>query len=204
MPPNKTKHPLRQELAQMAAKFIAVDGINDFLFAKKKAAEQLGIQQSKLYPSNKEIEDALINYQQLFQSESQPKALEQIRDTAIRAMSLFKDLHPYLVGPVLNGTANIYSEITLHIFIDTPEQIDTLLIDSRIPFERCEQRAKFKQNEPLLFPAYQFFANKHNILLIAFPERQKNHSPLNAVDGRPEARATLSQVVNTFQQQSLS
>lgn len=200
---NKTDLHIRQELAQNAAKLIAVEGINDFLYAKKKAAEQLGILQSKYYPSNREIENALIDYQQLFQSESQPIVLKQLRDTARKAMKLFSDLEPYLTGPVLNGTANIHSEITLHIYTDTPEQIDTLLIDHKIPFEHCQRRAKFKQNQQSLFPAYQFFADRHKILLIAFPERQKNHSPLNVVDNHPEKRATLSRLESFFQQSSL-
>ena len=195
---NKSDH-LRQELAQTAAKLIAVDGIVDYLAAKKKAADLLGIQQSKLYPSNREIEQALIHYQSLFQSSQQQQNLNRLRKTALNAMKLFEDLKPRLVGPVLNGTATEYSEITLHIYTDSPETLATRLMDLGIPFDECQRRASFTLREQKLFPAISFLAGEDQIVLILFPEKKKNQSPLNSVDGHPEKRVNLEQATRLFQ-----
>ena len=50
-----TENRLRKEIAQEAAKLVAVDGLEDYLQAKKKAADQLGIYDKRVYPSNSEI-----------------------------------------------------------------------------------------------------------------------------------------------------
>ena len=54
---------LRQEIAQEAAKIIAHSGHEDYLMAKRKAANQLGVHDNHILPSNTEIEMALMEYQ---------------------------------------------------------------------------------------------------------------------------------------------
>lgn len=196
---SKSIHPIRRELAHNAAKLIAVDGINDYFIAKKKAADMLGVEQSQYYPSNKEIEEALIDYQQLFQQDLQPLVLHTLRNKALKALQLFEPLEPYLVGSILSGTANEYSEIILHIFTESPEAVTILLLQHQIPFEECEKRARFKHRESQFYPAFQFFAEQHKVLLIVFPERQRHHPPLDPIDGQPIQRANfqeLSQLIN--------
>ena len=181
---NKNNALLRQELAQNAARLIAVDGIEDYMAAKKKAAMKLGITENKHYPSNREIEAELIQYQQLFQQDIQPLILTKLRTQATRAMRLFSSLNPYLVGPVLTGTAGEYSDIILHIFTDTPESVSIILMDANIPYEECEKRARFSGQESTLFPAFQFFAEDIRIQIVIFPERKKQSRP-----SRPDSRS---------------
>ena len=55
---------LRRALAQEAARLMAEHGIRDFLVAKRKAAERLGVIDGvALLPKNSEIESALAEYQ---------------------------------------------------------------------------------------------------------------------------------------------
>ena len=185
---------LRQELAESAAKLIAVDGIDDYMIAKKKAAMKLGVSQNKYYPSNKEIEDALITYQQLFQQDHQPQALERLRQQALHAMKLFHRLNPYLVGPVLSGTAGEHSDVILHIFSDTPEELSFILMDADIPFEECEKSARFIGRDNQYFPAFQFFADDIRIIAVVFPERKKNPGPIDPIHGETITRADLAAV----------
>ena len=56
----------RTRLAHEAARLMAEGGIRDFHQAKLKAATRLGIHDDASLPRNREIEDALREYQRLF------------------------------------------------------------------------------------------------------------------------------------------
>lgn len=56
----------RHRLAHEAARLMAEGGIRDFHQAKLKAASRLGIHDDASLPRNREIEDALREYQRLF------------------------------------------------------------------------------------------------------------------------------------------
>ena len=64
----------RRRIAVEAARLISEHGIRDYHVAKRKAAERLGIQVDTALPKNSEIEDALREYQRLFQADEQPRA----------------------------------------------------------------------------------------------------------------------------------
>lgn len=179
---------LRREIANRAAQLITVDGMNDYLAAKKKAANQLGIHQSRHFPSNEEIEQALQSYQGLFQSETQPAVLLELRKNALQAMILLDEYSPWLTGPVLNGTASYNSDIVLHVYTDSPERIDALLIDRKIPFEHIEKRARFPQQASEYYPGFQFLVKDITITIMIFPERRAKHSPMSPMDNKPMPR----------------
>ena len=61
---------LRRALAQEAARVMIEQGIRDFLFAKRKAAERFGVTDSAVLPKNTEIEAALREHQRLFGGEA--------------------------------------------------------------------------------------------------------------------------------------
>src|SRR5690554_1902322 len=58
----------RREIAAVAARMMAEDGIADFGFAKRKAARQLGLpEKTEALPTNAEIEAELRAWQALYQ-----------------------------------------------------------------------------------------------------------------------------------------
>lgn len=186
----KTELKLRLEIAQQAARLIALDDARDFMTARRKAASQLGVCEKKYLPSNIEIETALAGYQQLFRGDTQRKRLRQLRLLAIDSMQSFRQFNPRLTGPVLSGTANQYSEITLHLFSDNPEEIVIHLINNGIPYETTARRIRTMRNIVSSFPAYRFIAGQTPIVLTVFPILQQHSAPLDPVDGRPMQRAT--------------
>ncbi|OGT82303.1 MAG: hypothetical protein A3J35_02275 [Gammaproteobacteria bacterium RIFCSPLOWO2_02_FULL_52_10] len=191
---SKTTSKTRKEIAQLAAKFVAVDGVNDYLAAKRKAAVQLGIKPDNGLPTNLEVEQALREYQSLFQNQDQAAQLNEMRKKALQAMRFMISYQPRLVGPVLTGTATRHSEITLHLVSDEPEQIGLHLDEHAIPFTTTTKSLKIGKDEKKDFPAFEFIADKTRILLIVFPERQKHCSPLSSITGKPMQRATISTV----------
>lgn len=182
---------IRMEIAQIAAKMIAVDGINDFFAAKKKAALQLGITPGKNMPTNIEIEKALIDYQGLFQTDIQPQWLRRLRCIALDAMKFLQNFSPLLTGPVLSGSATMHSEICLHLFSDEPEQVGLLLEENGIPYRLLNRTLRKTIYEYRDYPACHFFIEDIPITLIILPETRIHAPALSPVDGKPMKRANL-------------
>jgi len=186
---------MRQRLTQEAARLMADEGIASYYKAKCKAAERLGATDTRNMPGNYEIEQALMDYQRLFKADTQPVALRRLRASALRAMRFFTGFTPRLVGPVLNGTADEHSDVQLHAFTDTPEQISLFLMDQDIPFELSERRLSFsKKEDPLTYPVYRFVAGNVGVEITVFPVDGIRQAPLSPVDGRPVKRAALAVV----------
>jgi len=185
---------MRLRLAQEAARVLLDSGSRDFALAKRKAAEHLSAHDTRQMPSNREIEEALAEYQRLFRSDTQPRHLQTLREDAYEAMQFFQDFEPRLVGPVLTGTADINTAISLHVFSDTPEEISLLLMERQIPFETGEKRLRLREDSYQQFPMVSFLASQNRIEVIIFPVSKRLPTPLSPVDGRPLQRANLSAV----------
>ncbi len=134
---------MREQLAHQAAKLMAEDGITDHAFAKRKAARQLGASDTQHLPSNEEIDVALHSFRSLFQNESHPGILRQLREEALATMRLLAEFHPYLTGSVLNGTAGAQSDINLMLFSDDAKAVLLFLLKRNIAFEDGEWRVHF-------------------------------------------------------------
>lgn len=185
---------MRLRLAQEAARILLDSGSRDFALAKRKAAEHLSAQDTRQMPSNLEIEQALAEYQRLFRADSQPQHLQRLRECAYEAMQFFEDFAPRLVGPVLSGTADVNTPVSLHVFSDTPEAINLLLMNKSIPFEAGDKRLRTREDNYQLFPMVSFFVEQVRIEVIIFPVSKRIPPPLSPVDGRPVQRANLASV----------
>jgi hypothetical protein len=130
---------LRRHLAYVAARMIAEDGA-DYASAKLKAARQAGLADSNLLPDNQEIEEALREYQGLYQKEDQPAHLRRLREVAVKVMREFEDFRPALVGSVLSGTAGQFSDVNLQLFTDDAKALTMFLLNRRYRFEEGTRR----------------------------------------------------------------
>ena len=189
----------RQTITELAAQFIAEDGLISYFAAKRKAADQLGFMQKDL-PTNIEIERAVISYQTLFQNSFKPEELLKLRTTAIDVMSLFEHFDPRLTGPVLAGTAGGQSEIIVHLFSDNPEAISSLLMENYIPYNNSERRIRTADKKTVTFPAYCFLAGHMSVVLILFPEKQIKQAPICPIDEKPMKRANIKKVQSLVQE----
>lgn len=194
---------MRLRLAQEAARILIESGSRDFAMAKRKAAEHLFAQDTRQMPSNLEIEQAVAEYQRLFRSNSQPQYLQQLREHAYEAMQFFSDFDPRLVGPVLSGTADINTPVSLHVFTDTPEEISLLLLERHIPFDTGDKRLRTREDTYQTFPSVSFLVSQSRIEVIIFPVSKRVPVPLSPVDGRPQQRANLAAVEVLLQEDTL-
>ncbi|MFT3757303.1 hypothetical protein [Thauera sp.] len=135
--PNGT---LRREIAALAARMMAEDGISDFGFAKRKAAKQLGAADSEALPTNTEIEAELRAWQALYQDEEQPERLHEMRSAAVEVMRLLADFRPYLTGGALDGTAGRYSELEIELFPESAKEVEIFFLNQDFHYEHREPR----------------------------------------------------------------
>ncbi|HET7312914.1 hypothetical protein [Salinisphaera sp.] len=184
----------RQQLAQVAARLMAEQGIRDFRVAKHKAAHQMGIDvRQSILPKNSEIEAALAEHQRLFSAEEQPAELADMRRAALSAMRVLADFKPRLVGDVLSGLANVYSDIQLHVFAEQSESFDLFLEARGIPFDIVERRYRFSEGHRF-YPAFRFVAGEHRFEATLFSATEIREAPRSLVDGSPMERANAARV----------
>jgi len=144
---------MREQLAHQAAKLMAESGITDHAHAKKKAARQMGASNTHHLPSNEEINIALLSIRHLFQSDTHPNVLRQLRKEALTSMQILVEFHPYLTGSVLNGTAGEQSDINITLFSDDTKAVVLFLLKHNIIFEAGEWKVQLGgQNQTV--PSY--------------------------------------------------
>jgi hypothetical protein len=192
--PNPRADLLRQAVAGEAARIMREQGVADYLLAKRKAAERLGVTDASILPRNTEIEAALVAHQRLFGAGRHETDLAALRRSALEAMRLMADFQPRLVGPVLAGTASSHSEINLHLFSDSPEAVSLRLEDRGIPHEVLERRLRFERDRSVSFPALRFVAGRQTVDAVVFPLDGIRQAPQSPVDGRPMRRASPAEV----------
>jgi hypothetical protein len=184
----------RRRLAHEAARLMAEGGIRDFHQAKLKAAARLGIHDDASLPRNREIEDALREYQRIFLGESQSRSLRRQREAAVRALQFLAAFEPRLVGPVLEGTADAASPVMLHAYTDDAEAVARFLDEHRIPAESRTRQLRLDRERRADLPAWLFSAEDLAFDLTVLPLQALRQAPLSAVDERPMRRASLAQL----------
>jgi len=184
----------RHRLAHEAARLMAESGIRDFHQAKLKAAERLGIADDASLPRNREIEDALREYQRLFRGDAHTQGLRQRREAALRALVFFADFDARLVGPVLEGTADSHSPVALHLYTDDAEAVPRFLEDHLVPAELRTRRLRLDRERQEDVPVWVFSAEDLTFDLAVLPRDALRQAPLSGVDEKPMKRASGPQL----------
>lgn len=187
-------HERRTRLAQEAARLMAVGGIRDFHQAKLKAAERLGIHDDASLPRNREIEDALREYQRLFQGDATTDALQRRREAALRALEFFAAFDARLVGPVLEGTADTNAPVALHLYTDDAGAVARCLDDSGIPAEARGRRVRLDRERDFDAEVWLFAVDGLTFDLTVLPRDALRQAPLSPVDEKPMRRASVAQL----------
>lgn len=170
---------------------MAEEGIDDYGFAKRKAARALGASESEALPGNSEVEAELRAYQALFQEEEHPERLRELRATALEVMDLLAHYRPYLIGAVLDGTAGRYAEIELELFADSSKEVEIELLSRDISYENMAIRNN-QPNSPE--SRLRLDWDETPIILSIFPISAERHIKRSAHSGRSQSRATQSAV----------
>ena len=183
------KERVADSIAVEAARILAENGGGDLNHAKHKAAKRLGVENRKNWPDNLQVEAALRDYQALFQSDSQPQALERLREKALEVMQALAEFNPRLTGAVLDGVADIHSAVEIHLFSDFCEEVMIQLMDRRLHWQSDDRTFRYADGNKERRPLYRVQDGDVEVELICFPAVElKNRPPLSPLDGRPVKR----------------
>jgi hypothetical protein len=173
---------------------MATEGQRNFHMAKKKAVERLGVNSRLALPSNIEVEEELRAYQRFYGGEKLMRHLRFLRETAIRVMRAMEPYCPRLVGPVLDGTADRHSRVSLHVFNDPPDAIALHLIDRGLSYREEERRIRWHDGSHRRVTLLVTEADGVSVELALFNSLDLRQAPPSPVDGKPQKRAPLSEV----------
>lgn len=181
---------MRERIAHLAARLMAVDGIDDYALAKRKAARQAGAPDTRNLPNNDEVEHALRAYQQLYQADEQRDRLRHLRQRARDMMELLARFDPYLSGAVLSGSAGKYSDIDLLLFTDSMKDVELFLMDRRIAYRSGERRIHIGE-ELRGMPNFSVSTEDADFDITVFAPRDLRSQIRNTPEGRPLERVRI-------------
>ena len=122
-------------IAAAAARLIVEEGA-EYGPAKRRAARDLGQGgRSGTLPGNDEVEDQVRAYLEIFEADTQPAELGELRRIAAGWMARLPQFRPHLAGAVWRGTATQRNSIHLELYCDDSKAAELALIDARIDYD---------------------------------------------------------------------
>jgi len=193
----------RSAIAVQAARLMVRDGIEDYGLAKRKAARQLGMSDTRRLPNNDEIDTALREYLEIYRNDDQAARIKRLRAQAVGIMRELAIFNPHLTGSVLSGVAGPYAAIHLQLFTDSVKAVELFLLDRKIAYKTSQTRL-YAGNESRLLPVFSVTDDGADIELIVL-ELRELRAPLRATPGgRVIERAKLRVVEEMLDQVGLA
>ena len=190
---------MRIRIAAVAARMMAEDGIQNFAVAKRKAARQLGAEDTQALPKNEEIEAELHAYQSLYQADEQPERIQRLRALALDLMRILERFRPYLAGAVLNGTAGRYADIDLQLFTDDGKAVEFFLLNRDIP-SQASDKPPFSGNRGRGVCVLSLDWQGVPVRLAIYPANDERGAVKISPIGRPVERAGIQAVSRLLSQ----
>ena len=146
-------------------------------------------------PDNHEIDEALRSHLAIFQSATQPLECQALRQVAVDTMRWLDRFSPWLVGAVLSGSANRFSQIELEIVADDAKQLEMFLLNEGVQFKtHSRPPSRTQRGDPLHHVLlYEILINEIPVVIAFFPD----HSVRTAQrprNGLKHARAQVATV----------
>jgi len=189
---------LRENIANIAARLMAEDGIEDYAQAKRKAARQAGAVDARQMPTNDEIDLALARYREVFQHDHSAQ-LRELRQLALDVMHEFAAFNPYLTGSVLRGSAGRYADIQLQLFCENPKSVEHHLLGRNVRYRSAENRF-YAGDLELTAPVLIFERDGYDIYLTLLSPRDQRLALKTSPAGKPLERAKADAVAQLIAQ----
>ncbi len=193
----------RRWLAEQAARLMHGSAIDDPMLALSRVVRRQGTAPDRRqWPDAQQIRAALQDYQRLFGGGRQVSALQLRRDAAQAAMQFLAPFHPYLVGAVLDGTADAHSTVRLHLCVDDPDEVLTFLREHGIDHDLGEARIHLSPQSSSIVPKLSFQADGVGFELMVLPTSSERQPPRDSDGHTPMPRANLARVKNLLEAKS--
>jgi hypothetical protein len=178
----------RVRIAQAAARLIAEHGLNDWHAAKRKACRHLGLPDHEALPGNEEVEQALRDYNTLFQGTAQAASLRAQRLDALGWMERLAEWKPLLTGAVAAGWATEHSEVRLELEAEDAKSVELSLINAGIVYASVPARGLVDA------PQLRVESPRTTVRLVILSPQQRRNRPRRDRDASAEERLNPSQL----------
>ena len=135
---------IKISVANLAAQLIMENGIKDYLYAKKKAAKSLGINENANLPTNSQIDKAIDEFNKIFNPNIDIEFLQQFKTQALELMSIFKNFKPHLMDQLSQGIIPKFPEIKINLFADNLKDVEYVLLNSELSYDFKEVKMNAK------------------------------------------------------------
>lgn len=188
---------VRLMIAQEAARLMYEEGINEYRDAKRKAAKHFGSEKvlslGSHLPSNAEIHDELQRLIGLYEEKILPERLLRMRRLALRYMEILETFSPYLVGSVLSGSVTERSDIDLHLFAESSEEVERYLSEKGIPFK--QETVNIRKGGEIHEYTHIYIDDEGIIIECSvYPLGDVHVRTKSSITGKPMERAGISKV----------
>ena len=138
---------IKISVANLAAQLIMEEGIKDYLFAKKKAARSLGLNENVSLPTNSQIDKAIDEFNKIFNPNIDIEFLELFKTQALEIMSIFKNFKPHLMNQLSQGIIPKFPEIKINLFADNLKDVEYVLLNSELSYDFKEVKMNAKEGK---------------------------------------------------------
>ena len=138
---------IKISVANLAAQLIMEEGIKDYLFAKKKAAKSLGLNENVSLPTNSQIDKAIDDFNKIFNPNIDIEFLQQFKNQALEVMNIFKNFKPHLMNQLSQGIIPKFPEIKINLFADNLKDVEYVLLNSELSYDFKEIKMNAKEGK---------------------------------------------------------
>ena len=176
----------RRWLAEEAARLMAEQGIAEPERARRKVAERAGIADKRRWPSNEEVQEALLAYRRLFWRPEQTAAVDRQRQQALAAMRHFHRFRPRLIGSLATDYPDPSLPVRLLLAAEAVDEVVLELLNQGIRWRERQETRRFADGSRGFLPVLSFLAGDTPVELLVLPRTARSNPPLDPMDDRPE------------------
>ena len=201
----KREDKIRLSIAREAARIMYEDGVKEYRDAKRKAAKAFGPEKTlslgSHLPTNSEIHEELSRLIRMHEGDVHPERLLRMRLLALSWLELFAPFRPYLVGSVLAGTVTERSDIDLHLFADSVEEVELFLEEREIP---CEAETVSIRYGSEFREFTHLYLDDDGIVVecTVYATSERHQRPKSSITGRPMERADAARLRELIAEES--
>lgn len=193
---------LRQQIAEEAARLVCDDQLTDYRLAKQKALARMGLSAKTPLPDNAQLHTAVLAYLRTFGGDAYVAHLRRLRQTALDALRLLREVDARLVGAVVSGAVTTAHRVQIHAFADRAETLEMTLHNKGIRCEQDDRRYRYPNGDEAEIPLIRFEADGVGVDIAVFETGTQYDCPLSPLDGRPCTRLDLAAVERLIQSQA--
>jgi hypothetical protein len=188
---------IRDLIACEAARLMYEDGVREYRDAKRKAAKRFGPEKAlslgSHLPTNAEIHEEFARLLAEREEKELPERLLKLRLAALSYLELFAEFSPYLVGSVLSGAVTSQSDIDIHLFAGSVEEVESFLEERSIGFEI--ETVPIRKGGKITDYTHIYLEDAGVVIECSvYPVEEKNNRTVSSITGKPMERASFKQL----------